>query len=112
MNNVKSSGITCFVIGHITKEGSIAPKDLNRAHKRSALGTETPKLIKEIEITKEPFKLQEPFKPSLEKPSFLIPSVEKLRIEKENQIKVGKEEKSTCKDQSEFQKNNKKEGKI
>jgi DNA repair protein RadA/Sms len=29
MNNVKSSGITCFVIGHITKEGSIAgPKIL------------------------------------------------------------------------------------
>jgi DNA repair protein RadA/Sms len=29
MNNVKSKGITCFVIGHITKEGSIAgPKIL------------------------------------------------------------------------------------
>lgn len=35
------------------EEVEIAPKDLNRAHKRSALGTETPKLIKEIEITKE-----------------------------------------------------------
>ena len=35
------------------EEVEIAPKDLNRAHKRSALGTETPKLIKEVEITKE-----------------------------------------------------------
>lgn len=35
------------------EEVEIAPKDLNRAHKRSALGTEVPKLIKEIEITKE-----------------------------------------------------------
>jgi len=35
------------------EEVEIAPKDLNRAHKRSALSTETPKLIKEVEITKE-----------------------------------------------------------
>lgn len=36
------------------EEVEIAAKDLNRAHKRSALGTETPKLIKEIEVEKEP----------------------------------------------------------
>jgi DNA repair protein RadA/Sms len=35
------------------EEVEIAAKDLNRAHKRSALGTETPKLIKDIEVEKE-----------------------------------------------------------
>jgi DNA repair protein RadA/Sms len=35
------------------EEIEIAAKDLNRAHKRSALGTETPKLIKDIEVEKE-----------------------------------------------------------
>lgn len=36
------------------EEVTIDQKDLNRAHKRSALSTEIPKLIKDIEIEKEP----------------------------------------------------------